>query len=71
MFSKKHCFEGWSWFAFNKLGLVLDMVAKCYSSAVGDKGVGRLPPLSWLGLTQDCISEMNGYKLFQKLFMER
>lgn len=47
------------------------MVSKFYSSAIDDR---RVAPSILLGVdtgTLDCISEMNVYKLFHKLFMER
>ena len=53
------------------LSSIIYMVSKFYSSAIDDR---RVAPSILLGVdtgTLDCISEMNVYKLFHKLFMER
>ena len=50
---------------------VINMVSNFYSIAIDDR---RVAPSILLGVnivTLDFISEMNVYKLFHKLFMER
>lgn len=47
------------------------MVSKFYSSAIGDRRVASSILVGVNTGMLDCINEMNRYKLFHKLLMER
>ena len=62
---KNHFFEGWSWFKFNNLAMVLGMILKFYTSVA--KGL-KLKARKFCGLTPPFV-EVTGEKLVGLTFL--